>query len=83
MEVVQVETTQVDNPAGELVNHEPPPLSVQDHAAVYGPKAAEKTDAAAPEGETPAEKAIRLHHSAQQRREKQTGQFASGKVSGR
>jgi hypothetical protein len=83
MEVVQVETTQVDNPAGELVNHEPPPLSVQDHAAVYGPKAAEKTDAAAPEGETPAEKAIRLHHSAQQRREKQTGQFASGKVSRR
>ena len=56
----------------------PPELSVQDHAKVYGP-GAKTEDPDAPEGETVAEKAERLHHSAEQRRQK-TGEFAPGKV---
>jgi hypothetical protein len=74
-----VETAVVEQPTAPVVEipTEPPPLSVSDHAAVYGPKAGDDPDA--PEGETAAEKAVRLHHSAEQKRQK-TGEFAPGKV---
>ena len=79
MDVQTTDTTQTT----ETVETQPveitPALSVADHAAVYGPKADEKPDPDAPEGETREQKAERLHHSAMQKREKETGQFAEGK----
>lgn len=56
----------------------PQATSVADHAAMFGPQA--KDDPDAPDGETVEERAVRLHHSAEQRREKQTGKFTEGKV---
>src|SRR5690606_21073792 len=51
--------------------------SISSHAATFDPR---KPDPDAPAGETAEEKAERLHHSAQQRREKETGKFTQGKV---
>jgi hypothetical protein len=48
-----------------------PELSVTDHAQAYSPTRAD---------ETPAEAEERRHHSAEQRREKETGKFAEGKM---
>jgi hypothetical protein len=48
-----------------------PELSVTDHAQAYSPTRAD---------ETPAEAEERRHHSAEQRREKETGKFADGKI---
>ncbi len=64
--------------AGESIADAEVQLSVMDHAREYDQNA--PPDDAAPEGETTEEKAERLHHSANQKREKDTGKFDTGKV---
>lgn len=64
-----------DGVGTEVVAEEP--MSVMEHAREFG-KEAMREDAA-PEGETDEEKTQREHHSAQQRREKESGKFADGK----
>ncbi len=63
--------------AGETVADTEVQLSVMDHAREYDKNA---PDTAAPDGETDEEKTERLHHSANQKREKDTGKFDAGKV---
>lgn len=57
------------------------PLSIMEHAAEFGPNrdrsAPPATSVELPANATPEEKAA--HHSAQQKREKETGQFTEGK----
>lgn len=72
-----VETAVVEQSA-PIVETEPveeaAPLSILEHAAVHGP---------APKDETPEQAEERIqkaHHSAQQRRERETGKFTEGRV---
>lgn len=55
----------------------PADTSVLEHAKQFGPNAVKEE---IPAHETPEEKIEREHHSAQQRREKESGKFAEGKV---
>jgi len=59
-------------------------LSVSEHAATFNPSApkpepTEDAEEDAPEGETDAEREERIHHSATQKRESDTGKFKDGK----
>jgi hypothetical protein len=53
---------------------EPAPLSILEHAAVHGPGKLGETE------EQATERIEKAHHSAEQRREKETGKFDTGKV---
>lgn len=59
-------------------------VSLSEHEATYSKEGREAglpagDEEPAPEGETAEQKAERLHHSAEQKREKETGKFAEGK----
>lgn len=66
-------TTETTAPLTNAEPQEPPALSIMDHARTYGPDS-DKPDPEAPEGETKAEKAERLHHASLQKRNP-SGQF--------
>lgn len=82
------ETPIVETPQGEQPPVADAPLSIMEHVAEYDPNHREKTEPAtsgepAPQtplaaDATPEERAA--HHSEQQRREKETGQFRPGKT---
>ncbi|MDQ3171199.1 MAG: hypothetical protein M3Q55_13765 [Acidobacteriota bacterium] len=60
-------------------------VSLSDHEATFSREARENAEPdadAVPEGETAEQEAARLHHSAEQKREKETGKFTEGKAKG-
>lgn len=67
-------------PGVEPVAEPVAPASISDHAKQFSPQAQKEAAAEATAGETAEQKAEREHHSAQQRRDKQTGEFAPGKT---
>src|SRR5688500_2679755 len=83
MESVEQPTTeQPETPATEPLAES---VSLSDHEATYSREAREEAigkeeTETPPEGETAEQKEARLHHSAEQKREKETGKFAEGKI---